>query len=723
MSILFKRNLSSTIFSITLASAILAACGGGGGPPANTGSSSSNTSVSSLSFPLQSGLKAWVMQGSSVYFTVSGSCSGTANLASSAPTSATFEAASAVSVSTTQTLNYSNCAPSIVSGTSTDYYDTNYLPIGSVSSGRYDVYQSPPILPSLVKVGDSGTIGTQVSYVDSSKTVANGNRVLSYVIEPDTADTAIVNFTSKSYNTYGLWESTEQDKYKIAASGTLTYISSELQRSVTSVAAGAPTHLILSVIPDTAPPFVFSTNPQNTSIDISRTDPISVSFSKTMDATTINLTSFVLKDISGNLVPGSVTSNGTTATFAPVGLLAPNALYTATITTNVKDLAGNPLPVNFNWNFTTVNSEFKSRTHIRTTLVPEALAIGDINGDGRNDIVVTTSYQNSIVDNTFYVYIQNANGELNTALEYINTNASGCLASSVAIGDVNSDGKNDVVIGYKSCGIQTFVQNISGGFNAGVVYPSVNFSDGIRIADLNNDGLLDVVAVGWGGLTSSVSIWLQNASGTLNPAVPYNSNYVGLADIDVGDVNSDGLTDIVILSGVAGNGEIGVLTQTPGGTFNGPAYYTVGSSALPWGVAVGDVTGDGLNDVVVTLMGSLPTDTIGIFAQNSLGTLDPIATHQSYNSPGPVEIADITGDGRKDIAVIHGGWITTGVYQQQLNGTLSAEHLYQTLPGGTIIDGNYNPNGFAIGDINGDGRLDAVSADRRNIVVTVLYHY
>jgi hypothetical protein len=72
---------------------------------------------------------------------------------------------------------------------------------------------------------------------------------------------------------------------------------------------------------------------------------------------------------------------------------------------------------------------------------------------------------------------------------------------------------------------------------------------------------------------------------------------------------------------------------------------------------------------------------------------------------------------------MHGGWFVTGVYQQQLNGTLGAEHLYETLPGGTIIDGLYNPNGFAIGDINGDGRMDAVSADKRNSFVTVVYHY
>ena len=341
-------------------------------------------------------------------------------------------------------------------------------------------------------------------------------------------------------------------------------------------------------------------------------------------------------------------------------------------------------------------------------LYPRGVAIGDVNNDGRNDVVVTTNDANNF---KVFVFLQNVAGGLDAPIQYITTNA--CSSESVSIGDMNHDGKNDVVVA--GCGIEVLLQNDDGTLDPGIVYPSLD-TKVLRIADLNNDGLLDVVGVGWG--TNTASVWLQNTSGTLNAPVVYNVTHNGYDDLEIGDVNNDGLTDIIVMNG-QGWPNIGVLTQAPGGTFNAPAYYNIGPTVLPnltHGVAVGDVNGDNLNDVVVT------GPSLGVFSQNASGNLDPIVNYSTYSIPEPVEIADVTGDGHKDVIVLHGGYMAMGVYQQLSNGLLQAEKLY-SIP----YSSHYAPHGLAVGDINGDGKNDVVianyySGDVNNGLV-ILYHY
>jgi FG-GAP-like repeat/FG-GAP repeat len=258
-----------------------------------------------------------------------------------------------------------------------------------------------------------------------------------------------------------------------------------------------------------------------------------------------------------------------------------------------------------------------------------------------------------------------------------------------------------------------FLQNDSGTLNAGVLYASTN-SNKIRIADLNHDGLMDVVGIGSG--TNTASVWLQNNGGTLDSSVIYNVTHGGYDDLEVGDVNNDGLIDIIVMSGQSLVPNLGVLIQNIGGTFNPPVYYSVGNNILTRGVAVGDVNGDHLNDVVVTYGGNKPNSKLGVFTQNVSGTLDPVVSYVSYDIPGPVCIADLTSNGRADIIVLHGGWEKAGIYRQSLFGELLGENLYD-IPNINL----YNPNGLAVGDINGDGRNDIAIADH-NYGLVILYN-
>ena len=108
-------------------------------------------------------------------------------------------------------------------------------------------------------------------------------------------------------------------------------------------------------VSDIVPPTVTLTDPLNNATGVTLSHLIVTTFSKPIDQTTITSLTYTLKEGSSS-VSGAVTSSGTTATFTPAANLAPNKIYTGTITTGVKDLTGNTLAVNYTFSFTTGNA-------------------------------------------------------------------------------------------------------------------------------------------------------------------------------------------------------------------------------------------------------------------------------------------------------------------------------------------------------------------------------
>jgi hypothetical protein len=137
--------------------------------------------------------------------------------------------------------NLSNCTPATLSVISTQYYDSNYIPLGTSSTGNYGVFSMAPTLPTTAKVGDTATLGTMATYTDSTKSVQTGFSMGSITIEPDTAITAIVNITARVYNMSNVLTLTEQDRYRITAAGNMSMLSIETQ-----AANGSTTHLIFN---------------------------------------------------------------------------------------------------------------------------------------------------------------------------------------------------------------------------------------------------------------------------------------------------------------------------------------------------------------------------------------------------------------------------------------------------------------------------------------------
>lgn len=89
-------------------------------------------------------------------------------------------------------------------------------------------------------VGNTGVIGTITRYTNSTKSTLAGHADFTYVIEADTANTAIINLIIKDYNSVGTLQFTEQDRYRIAATGALVPVSVDIQYST-----GSAIHLVL----------------------------------------------------------------------------------------------------------------------------------------------------------------------------------------------------------------------------------------------------------------------------------------------------------------------------------------------------------------------------------------------------------------------------------------------------------------------------------------------
>ncbi len=205
----------------------LAACGGGGGETPPVGSTT--TVVSPMTFPLRAARQALVTNGMSETYTVSGTCAGTATITAPASTGgAVFETVSGrIAFVKTTALSYSNCTPAAPSFIETDYYDTNYVRLGTSSSTQIRVLASPVALPAIVMVGDAGTVGTMDTY--DSAHARTGTVVVTYSIEAETASTAIFDVAYRTYNLTNALTLTQHDRFRVAQTGALKLLSVDLQ--------------------------------------------------------------------------------------------------------------------------------------------------------------------------------------------------------------------------------------------------------------------------------------------------------------------------------------------------------------------------------------------------------------------------------------------------------------------------------------------------------------
>jgi hypothetical protein len=267
------------------------------------------------------------------------------------------------------------------------------------------------------------------------------------------------------------------------------------------------------------------------------------------------------------------------------------------------------------------------------------------------------------------------------------------------IADLNGDGLNDLVFAMDDDLIVRLGQG-GGSFAASVYYPfdtSVN-NRALTVGDVTGDGRPDIVSLYT--LVGSNIPYLLVLPGTASGFGTALTRVLGAlpTDLVLGDVNADGQLDVV-LSNAAANSVTVLLVS---GTSFSPRDYATGTTPGP--LALGDLDADGRLDVVVgTSTGySVLTGTTGTFSFGS-------SANYAAERPLQVLLRDVDLDGRLDLVSTAGGSRLVSVRPGQAGATFGPAQTY---------DMGHPVRRLALGDLNGDGRLDLASVSLNNSDLT-----
>jgi hypothetical protein len=309
-------------------------------------------------------------------------------------------------------------------------------------------------------------------------------------------------------------------------------------------------------------------------------------------------------------------------------------------------------------------------------------------------------------------------------LPAVTYSSGGSTPSSVAIADLNGDSKPDLVVAnllgennHGSLGVLLGAGD--GTFSAAVTYDSGGLSAySVKVVDLNGDHKMDLVVANGTG----VGVLLGNGDGTFQPAVTYPSGGFGAQSVDVGDVNGDGMADIVVGNNNASStnpeGSVAVLVGRGDGTFRYAAAYDSGGESAN-SVALRDVNGDGKLDLLLSNECSNPDNckrgVLGVLVGHGDGTFQPVVTYDSGGySASSLTVADVNGDGKPDMIAYNGcntigfnGCTSTVAAVLLGNGDGTFQNAVSYNSGGA----GGNNGSVVVADVNANGKQDLVDVN------------
>ena len=331
------------------------------------------------------------------------------------------------------------------------------------------------------------------------------------------------------------------------------------------------------------------------------------------------------------------------------------------------------------------------------------VALGDVDGDGDADIVVSDPFSGGLEIGACIV-LENIDG----VFENRQTFGTGGRAAGVRLGDLDGDGDIDVCIAnsayrflstpsFEHAGVAVFLNSSAGGFILSQTIAAIGSPESVAIGDMDADGDLDLVAAtgrqGVGDLDGGVYL-IRNLGGAVFGSPEQQFVSPSASTVALGDFDGDGALDVVF--GDAQDQSTRVLMNTGSGTLIPNDALAIGGQVS--GLAVGDVNADGTIDIVAV---NLSTEQVAVVAGNGDGTFGDPWTRNVGRRPSAVAIGDVDGDGLPDIAVTNKGDHTTSVMLNRGDGTFTVPQVFSTA---------LHPNGTALGDIDGDSDLDVVTA-------------
>jgi hypothetical protein len=332
---------------------------------------------------------------------------------------------------------------------------------------------------------------------------------------------------------------------------------------------------------------------------------------------------------------------------------------------------------------------------------PSSVAIGDLNGDGKPDLATAN------LGGTVSVLLSGSNG-----FAPKRSYEAGEVPHSLAIGDLNGDDKPDLAsMGAEADRVSVFLNRGDGTFGGRREYKRAG-SGSVAIGDLNGDGKPDIATSG-GAAANAVSVLLNDGDGNF----PSKRDYVTgrYADsIAIGDLNGDDKPDLAVANSITNT--VSVLLNRGEGTFQAKRDHKTGSE--PESVAIGDLDGDRKPDLVTANADpNAGVNTVSVLLNKGNGTFRAKRNYRAGVDPESVAIGDLNADGKPDLAIGHSldppfaDAFTVSVLVNKGLGRFRARLGYPTGP---------SPVSVAISDLNGDGKPDLATANKYGNTVSVL---
>ncbi len=411
---------------------------------------------------------------------------------------------------------------------------------------------------------------------------------------------------------------------------------------------------------------------------------------------------------------GAVRATVKAATFNSLTVSAPAGTTYQPISVTVNGLsayAANPYIITFPDSVTTFTANsFASKTDFGTGTYPKIMVVNDFDGNGKPDLAVVNQVANSIS------VLRNISSDSIVLFSQKVDYNSGNAPINIVASDLDGDGRNDLAVtNFNSGGIgeiSIYKNTSSNGnisFSPGITFATGEGAIGIDVGDLNSDGRPDIVVTTSNAGTYSIFKNISTAGNILlatrQDVLFYRGDEVAISDMD-----GDNKPDLVFTNSITSSIAVQRNTSTPE-IISFEAGVSFGTGAYPTKIALGDFDGDNKKDIAVT---NYSGKSISILRNTStIGNLsfETAVNYSTVINPTDISTTDLDGDGKPDLITGNGNNGNVTVFK---NNSSTGNILFDTAI-------NYTTGNFdtfcATGDFSGDGRQDiAVSNTLLNTI-------